>query len=82
MPFGTEYKDLRKFGGGIELPQTQSNVHDTAPTIAQLTTEFASAPVAATVPVRIVNDAAGGVNVYIAANIGSDYFFVKMTKAA
>jgi uncharacterized metal-binding protein len=76
------FKKLVGFAKGFQVKTTAGNVHDTAPTIAQLTTEFASTTQATMAEVQIVNDAAGGVNVYIAAKVGSDFFFTKMTKAA
>lgn len=74
----TKYLDVQDFSAGLKTKVGTGNVHDTTPTAAQLITEFGAATAGF---VGVVNDAGGGVNFYIVASDGTDYFYLKMTKA-
>ena len=75
------FKKLVGFSKGIKLKTSEGNVHDSVPTAAQLATEF-SANGGTPAQVQIVNDAAGGTNIYLAVKIGSVYAFQKLTVAS
>ena len=79
----TKHDDAPQFNAGFRVAASQANVHDTAPTIAQLTSVFSGVEASATSPAfRFVNDAGGGVNFYMVAFDGTNYFHTLMIKAA
>lgn len=65
----------------IKVKTAVNNVHDTAPTAAELTTSFGAVGTVGAGFVGVVNDAAGGTNFYIVASDGTSFFYLKMTKA-
>ena len=69
------------FQKGTVVKTTGGNVHDTTPTAAQLAIEATAALATYQATLSIVNDNAGGTNVYISVEINGEYFWVKMTKA-
>lgn len=70
------------FPQGIKTKQAVNNVHDTAPTIAELTTSFGDPATLGRGFIGTVDDADGNTNFYIVAVSDASYFFLKMTKAA
>jgi len=65
----------------IQHPQSTDNVHDSAPTITQLTTAFGAPSVVGRGFIGTIDDAGGGTNFYHVATDGTNWFFTKMTKA-
>lgn len=76
-----KYPKQSNFSDGINTAVAVNNVHDTAPTAAELVTSFGSAASRGAGFVGVVNDAAGGTNFYVVSSDGTDYFYTKMTKA-
>lgn len=70
------------FPQGIKTKQAVNNVHDTAPTIAELTTSFGDPATLGRGFLGTVDDADGNTNFYIVGVSDASYFFLKMTKAA
>jgi len=66
----------------VRVPQKVTNVHDTAPTIAELTTAFGDPATLGRGFVGTVDDADGDTNFYIVAVSDASFYFLKMTKAA
>lgn len=76
-----KFKDKTYLEGGVVLPAAATtNVNDTTPTLAELTTAL---PAMAANQFGTVNDANGNTNVYLVYTTdGTTRFFLKMTKAA
>lgn len=66
---------------GVYTEMAVNNVNDTTPTLAELTTSFGAPATRGAGFVGVVNDAAGGTNFFIVGSDGTNYFFLKMTKA-
>ena len=82
MPRSTAYRSQVKFDQGVNTKCTVGNVHDTTPTLAQITTEFGAPTAVGAGFLGTIDDAAGGVNFYLIGSDGTNYFFTKMTKAS
>ncbi len=78
MP-GDRFETQAVFEKGLQSLVRTDNVHDTAPTQAQLVTAFGAAASRGPGFVGFVNDANGGANFYIVGCDGANYFFLKMT---
>ena len=79
MP-GKSYDNVH-FANGLRTSVAVDNVHDTTPTAASLVTALGTAAVAGAGSIKLVNDAAGGINVYACISDGTDWFFLKFTKS-
>lgn len=77
-----KYPKQSNFSDGINTVVAVNNVHDSAPTEAELITSFGPIASRGAGFVGFVNDAAGGTNFYLVGSDGTDYFYTKMTKAA
>lgn len=67
---------------GVQTIQAVTNVHDTVPTKAELTTAFGSPTTIGRGFVGTVDDADGDTNGYIVWASDANYYFLKGTKAA
>lgn len=74
---GSKSYDVTSFENGVRTKCDVSNVHDTTPTAAQIAAAMGT-PEAG--KIITINDAAGGVNFYLCASDGTNYFWLKMTK--
>lgn len=66
---------------GIRTVQAVTNVNDTTPTKAELTTALGNPATIGRGFIGTVDDADGNTNFYLVAASDADYFFVKLTKA-
>lgn len=66
----------------LQRPLSTNDVHDSAPTIAQLTAAFGAPTVVGANFMGVINDAGGGTNFYLVCSDGTNWFFTKMTKAS
>lgn len=66
---------------GIRTKQAVNNVHDTAPTKAELTTSFGDPATLGRGFIGTVDDADGNTNGYLVYTSDADFFFLKFTKA-
>lgn len=71
----------KTYSGGINTKQAVNNVHDTAPTAAELTTSFGAAATLGRGFVGTVDDADGDVNNYLVWTSDASFFYLKGTKA-
>lgn len=74
--------DVTEFVNGVRTKQSVSNVNDTTPTAAELTTAFGGA--ASTKGrgwIGTIDDADGDTNGYIVWASDASYYFLKGTKA-
>lgn len=76
------FRKQAQFVDGVITKVAVNNVHDTAPTEAELIVSFGAIADRGPGFVGFVNDAAGGTNFYVVGCDGTDYFYLKMTKAA
>lgn len=67
---------------GIATKVAVNDVNNTTPTKAELTISFGAPTTLPRGFLGFVNDAAGGVNFYVVGTDGTDFFFLKMIKAA
>lgn len=67
--------------GPLKVPQAVNQVHDTAPTEAELTTSFGAPASLGRGFIGTVDDNDGNTNFYIVAVSDASFFFLKMTKA-
>ena len=67
--------------GGVRTKQAVTNVHDTTPTKAELTTAFGDPATIGRGFVGTVDDADGDTNGYIVWASDANYYFLKGTKA-
>jgi hypothetical protein len=72
----------KTFSAGINTKQAVNNVHDTAPTAAELTTSFGAPATLGRGFVGTVDDADGDTNSYIVWTSDASFFFLKGTKAS
>lgn len=72
----------KTFSDGIQTKQAVNNVHDTVPTKAELTTSFGNPATIGRGFIGTVDDADGNTNFYLVAASDTDYFYIKLTKAA
>jgi len=63
----------------IQHPQSTDNVHDTAPTNAQLVTAFGPASAAGRGFIGTVDDAGAGTLIYLVVSDGTSYFYTAAT---
>jgi hypothetical protein len=68
--------------GGLKTKQAVTSTHDTAPTIAELTTAFGAPATLGRGFVGTVDDSDGDTNFYIVAVSDASFYYLKMTKAA
>lgn len=72
-----------QFATGMQTFQAITNVHDTAPTQAEMVTAFGSAAVAGAGALRTIKDADANTNMYICASNGTSWFYAaKLVKGA
>lgn len=70
------------FEAGLKTKQAVNQVHDTAPTIVELTTSFGDPTTLGRGFIGTVDDNDGDTNFYIVAVSDGSFFYTKMTKAA
>jgi hypothetical protein len=73
---------VKTFSDSIKVKQAVTAVHDTAPTIAELTTAFGDPATLGRGFVGTVDDADGDTNFYWVCVSDASFFFIKLTKAA
>ena len=67
---------------GLRTKQDVSNVHDTAPTAASLTSAFGSPATLGRGFVATIDDADGDTNGYLVFTSDASWYFLKFTKAS
>lgn len=75
------FTGVKNFSSGLRTVQAVTNVNDTAPTKAELTTALGSPASIGRGFIGTVDDADGNTNFYLVAASDADYFYVKLTKA-
>lgn len=75
------FTGIKSFGDGVRTKQAVTNVNDTTPTKAELTTALGDPATVGRGFIGTVDDADGNTNFYLVAASDADYFFVKLTKA-
>lgn len=78
----TKYKDKDiEFSEGMRTKQAVTNVNDTTPTAAELTTAFGAPASLGRGRILTVDDADGNTNFYLVVTSDASFFYVKLTKA-
>lgn len=72
---------VKTFTDSIKVKQAVNNVHDTAPTAAELTTSFGNPATLGRGFIGTVDDADGDTNGYIVWCSDASFYFLKGTKA-
>jgi hypothetical protein len=72
----------KTFTAGLNTMQAVNNVHDTVPTLAELTTSFGAPATLGRGFIGTVDDADGDTNFYIVCASDASFYFLKMTKAS
>lgn len=70
------------YDGRLRTPQSVANVHDTAPTIAELTAAFGAPASLGRGFLASVDDNDGDTNHYLVSVSDASFFFIKLTKSA
>lgn len=80
--FNNTAKGVINFENGVRTKQAVNNVHDSAPTISDLTTSFGDPATLGRGFIGTVDDNDGDTNFYLVAVSDGSFFYTKMTKAS
>ena len=80
--FNNTSKGVVNFENGVRTKQAVNQVHDTAPTIGELTTSFGDPATLGRGFIGTVDDNDADTNFYLVAVSDGSFFYTKMTKAA
>lgn len=80
--FNNTSQGVVNFENGVRTKQAVNQVHDTAPTIGELTTSFGDPATLGRGFIGTVDDNDGDTNFYLVAVSDGSFFYTKMTKAA
>lgn len=75
------FTGVKNFSSGVRTVQAVTNVNDTTPTKAELTTALGDPATIGRGFIGTIDDADGNTNFYLVCASDADYFFVKLTKA-
>lgn len=76
------FESVPSASAGIRTKQPVTQVHDTAPTIEELTTAFGDPATLGRGFIGTVDDNDGDTNFYIVGVSDASFYFLKMTKAS
>ena len=80
--FNNTSQGVVNFENGVRTKQAVNQVHDTDPTIGELTTSFGDPATLGRGFIGTVDDNDGDTNFYLVAVSDGSFFYTKMTKAA